>query len=375
MNNRERLKAILNYEEYDRMPVAHFGYWKETLQKWCSEGYLKPEEIVDEWDGGPNDTLVGTKLGFDFNYYTTYQDKSEFSSLFPAFKPKILEEWPDGRYTTLNEDGAIVIMKKGAVSIPAEVGHTLVDRDSWEEHYLPRLQYSDDRFDMRALKKLADDSVTREQPLGIYCKSLFGQIRNWMGVEGISYLYADDEDLFDEIIQTVGDLVYKVTKKVLESGAKFDFAHFWEDICFNHGPLVTPHVFDEKVGPHYKKITDLVNSYSINIVSLDCDGVIDALIPTWLHNGVNTMFPIEVGTWGADIRPWREKYGRELRGVGGMNKHIFSRDYAAVDAEIERLKPLIALGGFIPCPDHRIPPEAIWENVQYYCDKMRNLHI
>jgi len=90
-----------------------------------------------------------------------------------------------------------------------------------------------------------------------------------------------------------------------------------------------------------------------------------------LNNGVNTMFPIEVGTWDASIASWREKYGKELRGVGGMNKNVFSKDFAAVDAEIERLKPLIALGGYIPCPDHRIAPDAKWENVRYYCEKLR----
>jgi uroporphyrinogen decarboxylase len=101
--------------------------------------------------------------------------------------------------------------------------------------------------------------------------------------------------------------------------------------------------------------------------------MIDALIPTWFANGVNTMFPIEVGTWDASIRPWREKYGKELRGVGGMNKTVFARDRAAIDAEIERLKPLVGLGGYIPCPDHRIAPDAEFDNVRYYCDRMRKV--
>ncbi len=374
MNNRQRLKAILNYESYDRMPVVHFGYWEETLQKWCDEGHLQPEEILDVNDGSANEIALSKKLGFDFNYYTTFQDKSGFGSLFPAFEPTVIEELSDGTYKLLNEDGAIILQKKGVRSIASEVGHTLVDRESWEKHYLPRLQYAEDRFDMEAIRKVAAESDTREEPFGIYCKSLFGQIRNWMGIEGISYLYADDEDLYDEIINTVGDLSYKTTEKILSSGAKFDFAHFWEDICFKNGPLITPAIFEEKVGPHYKRITGLLGSYGINIVSLDCDGLIDALIPTWINNGVNTMFPIEVGTWNASIKPWREKYGKEIRGVGGMDKKVFAYDYAAIDAEIERLKPLVDLGGFIPCPDHRIPPDAKWENVQYYCDRMRSIY-
>jgi uroporphyrinogen decarboxylase len=85
------------------------------------------------------------------------------------------------------------------------------------------------------------------------------------------------------------------------------------------------------------------------------------------------MFPMEVGTWHASIEPWRKKYGRELRGVGNMNKVAFLQDKDAVDREIERLKPLVELGGFIPCPDHRIPPDAKWDNVRYYCDRMRQL--
>jgi len=39
--------------------------------------------------------------------------------------------------------------------------------------------------------------------------------------------------------------------------------------------------------------------------------------------------------------------------------------------EVERLRPLVELGGYLPCPDHRIAPDAKWKNVQYYCQRMR----
>jgi len=90
-----------------------------------------------------------------------------------------------------------------------------------------------------------------------------------------------------------------------------------------------------------------------------------------MNTNLEVMFPIEVGTWNASIEPWRAKYGKEIRGVGGMNKTCFSRDYKAIDEEVERLKRLVSLGGYIPCPDHRIAPDAKWENVQYYCEKIR----
>lgn len=205
--------------------------------------------------------------------------------------------------------------------------------------------------------------------------TILSNLIDLLGVEQLSYLYMDDEELYAEIIDTMAGLSYKWVKAALESGAKFDYAHYWEDICFKNGPLVIPGVFDEYVGPHYKKTTELLKQYGVTIVSVDCDGLIDSLIPTWLENGVNTMFPIEVGTWNASIEPWRAKYGKQIRGVGGMNKTIFARDYKAIDAEIERLKPLIELGGYIPCPDHRIAPDAIFENVQYYCEQIRRINL
>ena len=60
-----------------------------------------------------------------------------------------------------------------------------------------------------------------------------------------------------------------------------------------------------------------------------------------------------------------------MRRVGGMNKIVFAQDVSAVDAEVERLKSLVALGGYLSCPDHRISPDAQWDNVRYYCEKMR----
>ena len=381
MNNRERANAILNYQDYDRMPVVHFGYWTELLAKWASEGHITPEQASGWGDGNLVDEQINGLLGFDFDWSTTFSPNSRFD---PPIVKKVLEQLPDGNRKVLNEDGVIVLEKEGITSIPTEVDHLLKGRVEWAEHFLPLLGFGADRVDA-ALVKIGNKFVRYDQggreylqrgqwdaPYGFHVGSLYGAIRNWLGLVGSAYLQVDDPGLFQEIIDTVGELCYANTEYVLNRGAQFDFAHFWEDICFKSGPLINPRVFRDKVGPWYAKITTLLREHGITIVSLDCDGKIDDLVPIWLENGVNTMFPIEVGTWNASIKPWREKYGRELLGVGGMDKRVFARDYAGIDAEIERLKSLVALGGFIPCPDHRIAADAKWENVQYYCERMRS---
>ncbi len=266
-----------------------------------------------------------------------------------------------------------------------EFEHALKGRAEWEELFKPRLQFFPERvegvpvnceeemrrFDDGGLDYLKE--TNHENHYLLHCGSLYGTLRDYIGMESLAYLTADDEDLVVEMIEVNAELCYQCTKYALEAGAKFDIAHFWEDICYKNGPLVNPAFFAEYVGPQYKRIVDLVASYGIDLVSLDCDGMIDKLVPIWLEAGVNVMFPIEVGTWGASIEPWREQYGKQVRGVGGMRKHILAHDYAAVDAEVERLKRLVDLGGFVPCPDHRIADDAEWENVQYYCDRMHEV--
>ncbi|HIJ65272.1 MAG TPA: hypothetical protein HPP77_04905 [Candidatus Hydrogenedentes bacterium] len=370
MNNRERALAVLNYQPYDRLPIVHFGFWNETLERWAKEGHVTADDAKTWHDGGPTDKKIGEKLGFDLNWGGAAGPDTH---LKPPFERKVVEEMPGGARKFLNGDGVVVLERDGATSIPSEVDHLLKDRASWEEHYKFRLQFDLSRVDMlwRDGGREWLQQEEYEELRTLACGSLFGRIRNLLGLVGVSYLYAEDEALFDEIIETVGALCYECVKTILEAGAKFDVGHFWEDICFKGGPLIIPSVFDEKVGPQYKRITDLLRRHGVNLVSVDCDGCIDALIPTWLDNGVNVMFPIEVGTWHASIKPWREQYGRELRGVGGMDKRVFAQDYAAIDAEIERLKPLVELGGYLPCPDHRIAPDAKWENVRYYCERMR----
>ena len=372
MNNRQRTLAILNYEKYDRMPVVHFGYWIELLDKWVAEGHITKEERDSHADGNATDREIDKRLGWDYCWVPQYAGKWQ---LWPAFEYKVLETLPDGHIIYQNGAGLIEKAHPGSSSIPATLGTLMTGREAWEELFLPKLRPNKTRAgtpaELAAAKK--EFAETTSCPTSIYAGSIYGRIRDVLGVEELSFLQADDEELYVEIIDTVADVAYQNFSDILAAGVIPDFIHIWEDICFKNGPLVNPEVFEKYAGPHYKKITDLGRSYGVNFCELDCDGYIDKLLPIWFNNGVNIMFPIEVGTWNASIAPWRARYGKELRGVGGMEKNVLSLERSDIDKEIERLRPLVDLGGFIPCVDHRLPPDAKWENVQYYCDRMKEV--
>ena len=141
MTFRENVLAILHYQKFEHFPVVSFGYWEETLDKWAQEGHITQEEADGyrrEGDNSTADNSVMKRLGFDFNWNSCPGTKNQ---LFPAFEKKLLEEKPDGSRIVRDEQGLIVLEKPNIISISAEIGTSLMDRQAWEELYLPKLQW------------------------------------------------------------------------------------------------------------------------------------------------------------------------------------------------------------------------------------------
>ena len=282
MTTRERVNALLHYQDVDRLPVVTDGYWQETLDKWVLEGHLTQEEATGLYDDGDLapvgycEKAVAKKLGLDENLdvFVGAQKGGIWYDmpLYPPFGYEVLETYEDGSYKMRDCDGVYSRYKEGAQGIPSHLGYTLVDRESWEKEYLPRLKWSDDRIDVEVLDRLKKENDTRDYCMTLYCGSLYGTMRNFWGVEEASMLQYEDPDLFKECIDTIADIYYENIKRLLDSGVKFDAGSYWEDICYNMGPLISPKAFDEYTAHHYRKTADLLNSHGIDIILVDCDG-------------------------------------------------------------------------------------------------------
>ena len=371
MNNTERAMNLLHFKPVDRLPVVHFGYWEELLAEWAEQGHISKEIAQTQSDGNEADKALDAQMGWDFNWRSI---KSGNTGLLPAFEYKVLARLPNGFLRVQTQTGVIERIKEHVPSIASEDDYLLKDRNAYETLYQDKMRFKPERVPTDYFTNIFP-TLDRSCPIGLNMGSVMGEIRNILSVVGMSYLLCDDYDLLKEMIAQYADMQYQCTKAVLETGAKFDFAHYWEDMCFKNGPLLSPVAFEDLCAAHYRKRNELVKSYGIDIISLDCDGVTEALYPIWFENGVNTMFPIEVGTWGDQFEPTRNKFGKGLRGVGGFNKVVLREDKSAVDAEIERMQHLVSLGGFIPCPDHRLMPGTKYELVLYYIERMKKLTV
>ncbi|HUS45473.1 MAG TPA: uroporphyrinogen decarboxylase family protein [Phycisphaerae bacterium] len=345
MNDRERFLATMRYEPRDRCPVWDFGFWDELLKEWHGEGL--PDDVTNNEAAprffGMDDFDSGCGVALD---------------LLPGFEPEVVKETEEYRWYR-RSDGVVERWHKHSVTIPEPVEFLLTGRRSWPE-YKKRLDPADPRRvpDDYAERVAKHRDAERMYPLCIGAGSLYGVLRGWIGVENLSLLLYDDRALVEEMVERRADCIVEPLSKALaiarEQGVTFDYAAMWEDICFNRGPLISPKMFREICGPHYRRITDLLRSYGCEFVMLDCDGRIDDLIPVWLDNGVNVMFPVEIGDW-ADPLELRRRFGKDLLMRGGFDKKILARGPQAITAEVGRLTPLVEEGGFIPHCDHRVP--------------------
>ena len=99
MTLKENVHAILHYENYQALPVVHFGFWTETLLKWAEQGHISKQEAESWSDCSAADISIGQKLGFDFNWGQTFSPHYRFD---PSFPRTILEEHEDGTMKVLN---------------------------------------------------------------------------------------------------------------------------------------------------------------------------------------------------------------------------------------------------------------------------------
>ena len=362
MNTRELFNAIMHYEKVDRMPVIHWGIWDETLTRWKQEGL--PDSIKSAYDPKMHEFLGTTQMSTSIDMIST--------GLYPEFEKETIEE-TDEYMILRQEDGVIAQHWKNKSCIPHYIDFTMKGPDwetGWAE-YKKRLQPDPGRVPADMAQQV--ERVKKSGlPVTFWSGSLIGWIRNWIGVEGLSFLAYDNRDLLREMVDTITDCVLWCMDQIPRD-VKFDCGWGWEDICFRTGPLLSPDIFREVATPNYRRIADALLSRGCDVFIVDCDGYIDPLIPHWLEGGVNAMFPLEIGVWKADPMEMRRKYGKELLIYGGIDKLEIARGREAIDAEIKRRIPIMKDGGFVPLPDHLIVPETSLDDYRYYIDRLREL--
>ncbi|HSW44727.1 MAG TPA: uroporphyrinogen decarboxylase family protein [Phycisphaerae bacterium] len=351
MTDRRRFINQMHHRPVDRCFNMEFGYWNENFRKW---DIFRDHNIT---------TNPEADLFFNF-------DRIEVLAgdvwLCPAFEERIVEDRGATRIIQNREGLLAEVPTDGHDTIPRFTSSPVVAPDDWKRVKDTMLRRFDParRADIDALRRLHPPD--RDYPLGVYCGSMIGRIRNLLTFEGLAYACRDYPDMVEDMVETCCLLVEDDLDQVL-GRIDFDFAAGWEDICFRSGPLVTLDFFRQVVVPRYRRIASRLHMHGIDIWYTDCDGDIRHILPLMLEAGLNCLFPCEVHCSG---HPGEllDRYGPDLRIMGGVDKMALLKGREEIRAYLESVAPWVESGGFIPFCDHRCPPDVAPADYLYYLD-------
>jgi uroporphyrinogen decarboxylase len=270
----------------------------------------------------------------------------------------------------MNGDGLLAeVPKDGHDTIPHFIKSSVTTPEDWKE-------VKAERFDRKNPSRLfTQDQINdmkkrfpsdRTFPLGIYCGSMIGRIRDMLTFEGLAYASYDYPDMVEDMVETCCLLVEDSLDQLLPN-FDFDYASGWEDICFKNGPIVSLDLFREVIAPRYKRINKKLKEYGIDIWYTDCDGDVRPLLPIFLESGINCLFPYEVNSC---IHPAAllDEYGKDLRIMGGVDKMQLKEGKDAIRKYLDSLVRIVDRGGYIPFCDHRCPPDVNPDDYLFYLD-------
>ncbi len=351
LTHRERFRRLMHFQSVDRIPHWEFGYLDATRERWHREGL--PERYDDN-------ESIERYFGTDPLMYLPINIE-----LHPPFEgeAEVLEEKEHSRIERLPDGMIWEIKTTGVQTIPHYIKFPISNRDDWKR-FKERLDPEHPGRRQTDYKKLGQELLRSEVPVGVNLGSFFGTPRCWIGFENIALMVYDDRELVEEIVATLADLYYSQLEKALQH-VEVDLAAGWEDICFRSGPIVSPAMFREIVGPHLKRVCTLLREHGCTVIWTDCDGDITLLVPIWLECGLNCMFPLEVHP-GSDPVKFRRIYGHQVLLRGGLRKHAFAGTKRDILNELKRVEEVVHDGGYIPHGDHLIPQDVSYENYRYY---------
>lgn len=338
---------------------TEFGFY--SLDRWTKEGHITRETDLSEL----------------FQY-----DKSAIANLnglgwceaafFPAFEEEVLED--RGEHEVVRDSaGRHVLYFKGRRDgfMPEYLDHPVKDFKSWEQQCKWRLDPTvSGRYDgvedkLTSVKKLAETGYQVVQMIiGGYM-----YLRSLIGPADLLYMFYDNPVLIHDCMKTWLELADAVIARH-QGIVALDELYLAEDICYNHGLLISPDMMREFLFPYYRQLIQNIISRQSGSgkklrVQVDTDGNAVVAIDVYREIGMGYMSPFEVAS-GCDVVEVGKRYP-DLLMRGGIDKRIIAAGKEAIDREVERILPVMkARGGYIPVCDHGVPEEVDFESYMHY---------
>jgi len=355
MTPRDRFRAIMSYRPVDQLPVlALEPYEERAIERWRGEGLpeaVRPEDFLCMSRLVHLPISFGPMPGFD---PTVIADEGEYEVVIP---------WMGGLLRRRKDNPSMFY---------GHIEHPVKTRADWEQYKL-RFQPTG-RVPADWCEVVAPRLNASQDPVGLCLFPYFFRLGFYsMGMERFLTAFHDEPDLIHDMFAHWSWFCTETIRPVLGT-VQLDYAVFGEDLAGKNGPLISPKTYDEFWAPYQVPLIDLLRSQGVPVVCQWTAGQYEDLMPSLLDQGFNCTWPLE-RVAGMDPIALRERWGRRLLLGGGISKEAVIAGPAAIDAEIERLRPLIEEGGFIPAMDDMASPDMAFAHYRHMVEALQGIRL
>ncbi len=320
MTASERFRAVIRRTPMDRLPVMEWApWWHLTVERFRNEG-IPPEHISQHG--------LQRYFGLDgcLQFYVSQRTaQTPGAKVHGGPLAESMEEYIELRKTLFPDPGMYFT----------------------KENLAP----------WRKIQEAGDTVIF------FTLEGFFWHPRTILGIEPHLYSFYDEPEWYHLLCRDMADWQKRAIEALGNSGFRFDFMTFAEDMSYNGGPMISKAAFDAFLAPYYKEVIPLLHALDVPVI-IDSDGDITKAVDWYREVGADGMLPLERQA-GVDVSLYLDRHP-DMTFIGHFDKMCMKHGEAAMRAEFERLLPSMKRGGLIPAVDHQTPPDVSVENYRSY---------
>ena len=400
MNSRERVLAIINHQEPDRVPIdlgsspntgiSAVAY--DNLRRYLGikTGRTRIHDVLLQLAIPEQEVLNLFKvdvldLGHTFN---TLDDEwydvhlNGIDAQFPTwFNPKI---YPDGSLEVIHSDGTMLAsMSKDSYvldqafypsneSYPTNMNELV---RALQKNYAfvcisPPFSYLNQKRFWRTLRKNAIELRNKTDKAivlyGGFTLFQLGTTMKRMDKFLVDLIRKPQE--IDKFLDLVMELHLATAKLICKwVGDTVDIICFGDDFGENSGPIMNPKIFRKVFKPRFTQLVDYIKTNSKMKTFLHSCGSVVYLIPDFIEIGFDILNPVQINTKGMDPQYLKKTFGDDITFWGGGvdTRNVVNRKKPEeVKSHVKELLEIFAPGGgYVWNTVHNILPDVPPENI------------
>ncbi len=308
-------------ERVDRPPFLEEGVRDEVLDLWRKQGLPSGKTHVDVFGLTPHEN-VGPDLKYVPSYFGRIFDlsASEYRKAFDISLRRFPEDWNETVRRLENRDHVVCIWASRGFFQALGVG-------DW-----PTLE-----------------------------KVLIGTVK--------------EPDTIRDRMELYGEFCSRMLEKTMQDVTP-EFIYLSEAISDNHGPLISPAMFEEFMIPVYERITATARGLGCDNILLSTYGDTSLLFPMLIDAGISMLWISEAAEVPElDYCQIRSEFGPDLGLIGGIPLSILRSESPDVIRNTleELVPPLLQSGRYVPLAGGRVREEIPWSVYESYREVLAEL--